>query len=548
MKTTTQSLSSPHSSTKGATVYTRITRGILSLLLLVVAVATWGYMSWNIPFNNDEAVQFHTIACELFPNAQLHKFREGCGVKNLNVFGYSLPLRSYTYIGVSGALAFIPFWWIVAAPIALRIWTGFLWLASSVVLSRLLLVPWALVMTVVMLSTPVFAQHLIDTGPIAWQLLLLEFGVWLVVTALTCSSLWRIVLLGGLAGLCAFLAFEQKGFVVYGACFALYLFIVATFRRGLLRELGLRLGLLRFVTCGGAFALVSSALLGILLSAKTIEGGSYYTALQSATKNYSINELESWVSHFMTFIRDFILFPTRYFHRVYDVAGLVSRESDFFAVMCLSGVAAGAALLLAIERKWAYIGLLILSVFLAGGDLFLMARAQMAWAGHHVIFAHVIIFVGLAVALNALLPRYAVLVIGAIGLLLYEQVTPWQTLVNAKPQVESDPSRMELLEIVDTPNFASNYVVTHLSWGTYFIDALFGPRDQIVTWVESPEQPELEQIARSRQRRLAFFRFECSKSDPRSQLIWDEYAKRKGMALRATSSSGKWELWVEPEA
>lgn len=513
-----------------------------------MALATWGYMSWSVPFNNDEAVQFHVLACELFPNAELHKFREGCGVKNLNVFGLSLPLRSYTYIGVSGALAFVPFWWIVATPIALRVWTGFLWLTSSLVLSRLLIVPWALVLTVVALSTPVFAQHLIDTGPIAWQFLLLECGVWLVVTALACSSSWRIAILGGLAGLCAFLAFEQKGFVVYGACLALYLFIVATYRRGLFGAVGLRLGFLRLVTCTSALTLVSGVLLGTLLSAKTIEGSSYYAALQSATKNYSINEMDSWMSHFMAFVRDFILFPTRYFHRVYDVAGLVSREQDFFAVMSLSGVAAGAAILLAIERKWGYVCLLFLSVFFAGGDLFLMARAQMAWAGHHVIFAHVIIFVGLAVALNALLPRYVVLVIGAIGLLLYQQVKPWQTLLNSRPQVESDPSRMELLQIVDTPDFATSHVVAHLSWGTYFIDALFGPRDQIVTWVESPEQPELEQIARSRQRRLAFFRFECSKSDPRSQLIWDEYAKRKGMALRATSSSGKWELWVEPEA
>jgi hypothetical protein len=503
-------------------------------------------MSLNVPLNNDEAVHFQPIACKAFPNAQLHRFREACGVKDLNIFGFRLPLRSYHYAGVSGSLAFIPFWWLIAAPIALRVSTGVLWLANSIVLSRLLMLPWALVMGVVMLSTPIFAQHLIDTGPVAWQLLVLECGVWLAVRGFMSSSLLGMFFFSGLAGLCAFLAFEQKGFVVNGAFLVLYLFIVAAFRRGMFRGDGAKIVVTKILTNGITFGLVAGGLLWVLLTATTMEGNSYYTALQNATRNYSFSELEVWTGHFMVFVRDFILFPAKYFHRVYDVSDIVSRDQELVAAAWLFRIIAGVALLLAVERKWAHLGLLALALLMAGGNLFLIARAQMAWAGHHVIFAHILLFIGLAVALGALLPRRSLLVVPAVVFLLYLQIKPWRTLVHATPKVESDPSRMELIAIVDQPDFASKHIVTHLSWGTYFIDALFGPKDQLVNWVDTPEQPELESLAVSQKRQLAFLRFECSKSDPRSQMVWDQYAQRKNLTLQATSSSGKWQLWVEP--
>ena len=516
----------------------RFTSLFISLIVLGGSLALWVYMSLRTPFNDDEWIHFQPIACHLFPNGMLHRqpFREWCGAMDLFVFGARLPIRAYSYIGVSQALVFLPFWEIVQSPMALRICTGTLWLLNSLLLARLLVAPWALVMCVAMLSTPLFSQHLIDTGPFAFQLTMLLLAITGLLNALASESRARLVAFSVIATIPAFLAFEQKATVVFAIPAAVLLVLSGYVRREIGRTWSWKTVLIRCYSVGIFHLGVLIPLLWWYINLKMINGDPYWGQLLANNDSYSLSRLDDWKYHARELFETFVIYPSTFFHRTFGVTRI---ELPVF-VTYMEIIFGVVALLLVALRKWRYLGLLILSLVLTAVSFALVSRSVRSWAGHHMVYSLMIPFLGLTVSLAALLPRLWWCVVPIVSALLYVQVPTFVQLTSGKALDHSDGAKEEILAIVNEPSFAASHVVVHLSWGAFFQDALFGPPSQVVVWSDFPKAAEIDALAAETQRKVAYIRLQ---SDPRSASTPQE----RGWKLLAVSSSGGWELWERAE-
>lgn len=514
----------------------RILSLTISVVVLAASLGLWGYMSLRTPFNDDEWIHFQPIACTLLPNGKLHRqpFREWCGGKDLFVNGVGLPLRAFGYSGASQALFFLPFWEVVKTPMILRFYTGTVWLVNSFLLARLIVAPWALVMCVAMLSTPLFSQHLIDTGPFALQFTMVLLTVSALLKAIRSSSNFKTVAFSALAAMPAFLAFEQKPAVVFAMPTALLLFLSGHVRRETGHTLSWRPLLLKAPLVGTAYIAVLAPLLHWYLNLKMINGEAYWGALVATNENYSWNQLQEWREHARELFQTFAIYPSTFFHRTFGV----SRIEPLLFLPYMKVIFGLVALLLVMLRKWRYLGILLLSLALTAISFALISRSIRSWAGHHMVFALMLPFLGLATSLSALLPRLWWCVVPIVSALLYVQVPTFVKIVSGKALDHSDAAKNEILAIVNEPTFAATHVVVHLSWGAFFQDSLFGPPSQVVTWSDYPKAPEIDVLAAETNRRVAYIRLQ---SDPRNAST----PRERGWKLLAVSSSGGWELWEQ---
>ena len=517
------------------------------VVVLLASVLMWGLMSASVSYSDDEAIHYQPLACVAYPLSSVNTFRADCHALYLSIGGHWLPLRSFQYAGAASALFFAPVWWLIGHPVALKVWTGLLWFGNGLLMARILGISWWFVSLVVMFSIPVLAQHLIDTGPVSLQFLLIQLNVILALFVVSGGGVYRALYSGSVAGLLAFIAFEQKAFVVFALPFAGLLFVAglsaATSRRNSM-EIGqrprasvwsicLRLGVFM---C--AFTAVATPLFQVLMSAKDRGGIPYGNYIRGSGDIYSLGRLSQWNAHFVELFTDYFVYPTAYFHRNFlvrpavvgkDVAGLPVSQALVVALFVV-------AMLLLRNRMWRPLSFLAMSLILSLGDLFWIAKASRTWAGHHAIFAHVIVFVGLAIGAWAAFARHPKIIAAVIGWLLFTQAQIYWVIAHATPDDHADRSRGEMFAIVDQPEFAERHLVVHLSWGSYFIDSLFGPKTQAVIWVDNATDPGVPQLAEKLGRKLAFITI----ANPG----WGTFATSHGYQRYASSSTGKWELWV----
>lgn len=509
---------------------------------ILLCLSVWIFLALSIPINNDEAIHFQPIACSAYPFSWVHQFRERCGEKDLFVFNVWLPMRSFWYAGASSALFFVPFWWLFNDPLAIRVWEGVLWLLSGYLMSRIIRVPWSIVASVVLLSIPFLAQHVLDTGPIALQLVMVQAAILLILKAVTEGSIWKLPLYGAIAGVCIFVAIEQKAFVVYATPLAIYLLCVGVFAR-YSNGSGLRMGQLfgRFLVACLASGFVGGQLLKTLFFARNRGGGTYWEVLQGRATLFSFTQIDEWASHFWNLFSRYAIRPTEYFHRnyLYQLSIMDSFTAGQTAEKCLLAAFALIAALLIKDRRWRQLALTGSSLLVATAALFLIARSNNSTNGHHVIFAHIIALAGAAVGIGAISRRYRLMSLIIVGVLLYSNLRPCWKVALSQSDGHADPTRNELFKIVDQEEFARKYLVAHTDWGTYFIDALFGPKSQAVTWIDRVEVDSLKPLAQKADRKLAFIKLH----DPN----WDAHGKEIGLRLYSRSSSGQWDLWVEDE-
>jgi hypothetical protein len=190
----------------------------------------------------------------------------------------------------------------------------------------------------------------------------------------------------------------------------------------------------------------------------------------------------------------------------------------------------------------------------------LINRTRDAWAGHHVVFVTLGPVLATLAALSALArtrPNEAFAMSGALALC---HLAILAAVLSRAPMPNSNWERLEAFRVVDSPEFARSHLVSHLDWGTFSIDALYGPRDQIVTYNEplltGRELEKLIGIARANDRRLAFVRRSVTVSDwgliaarlPELRQVWPDGAKGDGAVgrLPEAPSRSSWQVWAEP--
>jgi hypothetical protein len=437
---------------------------------LLFALITW-WAIFYVPMGMDESLPYHALACLDYPFAKLHTFREGCdGRYDLKLFGLHIP-GSFQYAGGLSSLLYAPVFFLFRAP-AGQYWFGIaFFLVFAMMMARLMAKP-ALGLPVVLSFFPFLFQFIHDTGPIHFSMLVFPLGAVLFrrMTAEKQNNRWLYAL--GLA-LIVFLALEDKIFFVYllpGVAF----FSLAFTGEENWAAFSARLKKF-WLPVLGAIILTAAGLLTLLFADSS--GMTYLKHVESVAENKFSAELI-----FQTFLIFFFAWPA-YAHRIFTMPSsdfINAFMPDIALALCLFTVCCSLAFLKRLRPF--YLAprtcMLVLSFIAIGATFLILGNV---WAGHHFVFMWVpliVLFVDLLATLQS-----AVL-IGVTAIFFVTSALPVLELSLWPIETNTARDRENIFAYFQDKKLAASAIINYSTWGGYYINALYGPKDQLVTYIQ----------------------------------------------------------------
>lgn len=523
------------------------------LLALGVSLAIPLLFTALVPFHQDEFIHYRFIRCAEFPNLKIFPRDDCTGFWDLNFLntGVLLPLRVYWYAGTIPALFYYPVYLLWASPVSAR-WLGVLFLlAQAGALSRLFRMRFVAVFAGLLAFFPYFFQHIVDTGPVGFQILsvylfALLFRHW-------CRTRsWRDALL---AGLLVFVGVWTKLVYLWLLPGIAVLFLFAAHEeRGALRRRPARRTLL--LQCVAAAAVAAALLSLIFFSGDPYEPGEFpYLAPLLRGEAVPLPEMLRTLWS-LPAVR-ILLNPLESTHRIYEVAPAGMAAYAYDALLLLTLPAFVCMLLASGKRKLrepAVKAGILYALFLA--TFFLVARTREVWAMHHVVLAFPFLILSLFTLLGswkelrhlrvAGVPLHRALqgagaVFLALNLFFFLMFT-WQPV-----QTLADRSRDNVHGILNDPYLARNYIYVSLENGLYFYQSLYGHKDQSITF-RNPlfAQWQMDELLALREQtgRKLLFVFD-------SVALYSDYglvhANVETVHCTAADPSWVWQIMLEPD-
>lgn len=529
-----------------------------------------------VPYEMDEFIHYHPLLCHYYPGNLLNTFRGGCSIYDLNLLntGVVLPLRSFYYSGSFPALYYLPLFLLWRSPVSAR-WMGLLFiLLQSVLLSKLYKRKLPTVFASLVLFFPYMFQHVVETGPVAFQ----------ITTVYLCASLFRrwhernSMFAAAMAGLLLFLGLWTKLTELWllpgiGLLFLLsfvehkghLLDINPVFRQiteflrvspvGLPpleraaapgqapREPGHRR---RFLAQFLVFFFLFTAPSTVLFLSTSPNDPTVHPLLKQ------LNDSEQRVIPALDeafwsipIVKAFVN-PLEATQRIYQVgaAGSLAYAYDFFIYGAPLGL-----LLLAITRRprrWNRIvrGLLLYGVFLLTAGIVLATKQS--WAMHHAILSFPFLILSTFEALECFrlektphwiegLLRKAFIAAFVLLNLAWFLLFPLQRV-----QVFNDGSKTTVNHLLQDPVLAERYFYVVLDWGMYYYQGLYGADQQSVLYMrglwEERQIKELKDLSALHKRKLLFI---VNSKEPSSDL----YVIRKAFNLVRCEAIGEQAVW-----
>ena len=460
--------------------------------ILFALTALWAI--FFVPMNMDEALPYHILACFDHPFAHLHTLTEGCdGRYDLTVFSGFRIAGGYHYVGALSSILYAPFYFLFHAPQA-QYWFGLLFLiAFALLLSRLTPKP-RLSLPVILAFFPLIFQFIHDTGPVKFSLLAFPLGALLfrriASTRPPLQTAYAIVL----AAL-VLLAAEDKIFFIYLLpSFALFglAFLDAPDWPSLFAQLK---------PARGSLALAATIILFGLFALLLARMGDYSYIGHLAIVRGQLEKQEGLATILITYLLLIFTWPA-YAHRVFDMEKIRAWPVVLSILLAAGFIAACTAL--AWKRRIfrplrPRAELLILSIFAA---LLIFLGPSKVWAGHHFIFLWVPALVLLGDILPALEPKDLLTVtLSFFAINIFSIFTLAQTPVALNVATEQNA----IFDYFADEARASQTLLNYSSWGGYFIEALYGPQNLLVTYkdpLDDASAQKLLAISRSTGRRI----------------------------------------------
>lgn len=446
----------------------------------------------------DEFIVFHPLACHLYPFAGLHSFVEPCdGVYDLKLGDYWLPLRSYIYTGSSPALLYLPFRMIWPSVNSFLLYGILLFMAFVWGAKKTLNLSLPVTLSAVVFFFPLAYQMIHDTGPVALQVIAMALAPFLLRQALESQKIRRKALFYLPSGILLFFAIESKPLFLS----ILPAFVIANLAL-INSELDLR-SLWHKLRAQIFMMLIAAVPLGVIYSASNRAGRTYFSNLQDHS---TLGGFATWMDFKAELIKTFSQYVLNFNHFAHRVFGYENKLDPatlaYLAGFALTGVL---AFILKIPRKEK---IRILSLLFSGALIFLLIRLQTSsWAGHHFILAWVYPVLALAFSLQRISEHKKALAFGLASVFMLTQSWTSYSLFRREPLGESSSERAEIFKQVQTPELSSKSIYVHLDWGTYYQSSLYGPKDQVVTYVYIDQVHafhRLASMARDMNRKLMF--------------------------------------------
>ncbi|MDD5556358.1 MAG: hypothetical protein PHN82_03805 [bacterium] len=415
------------------------------------------------------------------------------------MFNWYLPLRSYSYVGSITSWLYYPLFIIWPSPHSIRLLGVIALGIEAVIVGRLCGYGTFKTFLFMLLFMPYSNQHVIDSGPSAWQivcilLIIAMTGKWVDALAAGRARALRYILSSVL--LVAMGIWIKLSFLFFLPIIPLFvLYHIARDRTAMARPSVQR----RFLAHATGAILVTGVLVGVLLNARVRMGDKRY---------YEISEiiLRDWVEHHQTDYTPWnqFVYISRYFTNPLQSANMYFRIER---TVSLSGV-----LLLACIVSWLGCGTVVLR----------RRREPIGFIAVNMVaillYVLVVAFAPAAVHMHHLVPGYPFIILPMVYVLARSKGNPmvaallaafialnlWQFFKfnRLAPGGWEDEQAMALVPRFGALNRALNsysgrYVFVHTDWGFYHLKTLYGPRDQcnVAAWPLDSEEG-LHQVRR----------------------------------------------------
>lgn len=459
------------------------------LMVLVLALAIYVVIIRRAPINMDEFSHYHPIICNFYPNNDLNVFREACGTYDLVLpgTGVALPLRTFAYSGSITALVYLPVYVLWQSPDSARMMGYAMVVLQAVIISRMVKKKFAYVLMALVLFFPYFYQMVIDTGMVQLYTTLAIFACFLMERWFETWKRKYILLLG------LIMALLMWARLVNVFCFPALALIFVGFGckyykvwkpqwRVLLRD-GVVAGLLFVIPT-----------IWYLLSTAPASTARFPLLGQFVSRqSHTIIEMLNPMMYMNHDLMPNFLDPLASTERAFYVP-----EFGAFAII-YSVVLYGVPLLLLlwqVLRWWImkirpdfkfiiYFGAFAITV------LFLF-RSVDTRHYHHVMLAIPFLILAWGYLLPALVKDFRKLALFCAGLFITLNIFYYVVFPSNQIRPEDDPSKVVVHEILQNEYLSQNYFYLMPTWGMYYYQALYGPIDQSVLYIEDYLSEERE--------------------------------------------------------
>lgn len=512
-----------------------------SAALLAAGGVFWIFARY-VPLNMDEFVSYQTLVALHFPHSVENVFCSTNASFYLKVLNrITLPLLTYDYIGSLSAFLYSPLYLAWPSPLSARL-AGILALfLQALVLGRMFRLRTAPLFCCLLLFVPYSFVHIADTGPVAFQ----TTSVFLV-----CFCLQQWVLSRNARRRAALMA--AAGLTIAGGCWVkpTYFFVSAglaitalvallvAFRRRPKERLRRAGEYLLLIVC----AAVPAAL---IYEARHPNGDPYLPVI---TGNFVPAQVHfaDWGQRLRENVLHFLSNPLDPALSCFDTVPSLPVWKPLIwisSVVLLLGCVFRRGLASRHRRE------MLLNCALAGVALALVATNVYAKSMHHAVLAYPFALMAVARGLQRqgrriFLRVVLVITVGLYGALflrfpgMYEQARRASSSKAYAGDLHAELNR----------TVAADSVIACADWGIYFIQALYGPRSQVVLFLCAPDDltqlDHAADIARRLQRPLVVVGLNGS---PRIR-EWQRLHSTAVQEQPITEPATPWRTWLVPSS
>jgi hypothetical protein len=467
-------------------------------LTCITGLALWFtlFISRYVPFDQDEVLQHHMLACLYYPLNWLNTGSGACNAWPLTIPGFStsLPLRSYNYVGSIQSLLYLPFFLAWKHQHSARFFGIMMVAAQAFMLGRAYRVNPLAIFAICLAWLPYAYHHLVDIGHLTVQTTLVVAFQLLLLKLRASNSTKRDILLALALGITLGLGFYLRLSFAFllPACGIL---LAATLIAKAISKGTVRGAFSWIITIGSLFTITWGILTAALLFARDQHGLRYYEMMTTQSSSDQATSLGLIWSHFSNRLSSFFFDPASASHICCGIAPSSAQIKELY----LYSVAAFFLISLICAASWRARGWISLNLLGFVITSVIVSASSRSYGAHHVIPGFVFLVCAAVAGWGFTAKRFKIITrsaqVATLAVFVYANISAYRGLIET-PRSTNGPYHLNLWRLFEVANerYAKTHVQVTTNWNALYNKSLYGPREQIVLGSESDRQNDFEWV------------------------------------------------------